>query len=336
MKQASNSDVVSIDVEMDRPKDRGAKRDDVRTNSASQSISGSGGSGVLQTNNSAGDWYVDTISATCPGASIGVVQVEVAIRDSNDSVVSSVIGDANTGFPIDMGGHIVKPGWDIHQTVTQNDSNSYTVSINPLIRKPAPDSPKTTNAPGVIDSFEDGDISEYSGDTGAFTVSSSDAYHGDNSLQQTGGDEKNIRSTSLPNEPSKGDTFSFRVKGTSHTAKNRATMKFGLQDANNFYGARVNFDDAKIFVQETASGSTDTIAESSYAEVPVGEWCRMEVVWNDSVTVRVFAEDGTQINSVIADVSEFTKSHTSGGIGWFVDNATGERIRLDRAVNETA
>lgn len=343
VRTASNSRVSAVDVEIERPVDRGRKRDVTRTNSATQAISGSGGSGTIKTNNSTANWWVDlvTVSSTGSAASRGVIEVEIQITDSNSNVITSVTGDVHD-YPMDLGGHVMKPDWSLDYAISQTDATSYTVKMHPIIRKPEPVTADDDDGGGggtktLIDSFEDGGITEYTGDTGSFSVVSTDSVHLDNSLESSTTTADEINSTSgLENYPERGDTFTFWIKTTNLALDAaRIGMNFGLVDANNHFQVRMNYGDSKVILQEI-DGGTVTVDESSppASNLSNNQWDKMRVVWDDPVEATILPGGSTDGSATVSEpLSNFNRdSVTNGGIGWFARLTDGtETVRADSA-----
>lgn len=339
MRSASNSAVNDIEVEVDRALDRARKQNIVRTNPATTTVSGSGSTGTVVTNTSSGDWFLENVTTSALGASIGVVTVKVDVANSDGEIISSGITEANAGSEIDFGGHIVKAGWSIDYTVEQSDSSSYDVTILPIIRKPNPAEPKTVEETPVIDSFEDSGLGEYSGDTGNFSVTGTASYHLDSSLEYSNAANSHIFSTSgLDNYPAKGDTFSWysTASSLSQSADATAGMTFGVADSNNWYHARVNYDDSKLFFIEEDGGSTIIHNESSLGSgFEASRWDKCTLEWGDTVRFHVTSsDDNSTMASVQMPFTSFNNLRSEGGVGFRASVENSETVRFDKAVVE--
>lgn len=346
VRKGTSANVSQIEVEVERPRDRGNKRNKTRsTDTGSTSITGSGGTETLITNNSTGDWYVDFVTVHALGASPGVVAAEIQVRDSDDNVVTGGITDAVADGHIDLDGVILRPGWDLHMVYTQSDAGTYTVSAIPVIRKPEPsETPSgggatTPSSPDkTVDDFEDGDISEYSGDTGNYSVQTADVHGGNQALESTstGTPFFNIRSTSgLDNYPEAGDSFHWWVNSDTGDGGTQARIagKFGLQDASNYYDVQFDFNNGNIAINERVSGSETQLGIAAGFTTTAGTWYKVGVDWGDNGTITAIAyeSDGsTQMDSVTAS----TNTYASGGIGWVNRSDNGNVVRADDFVIE--
>lgn len=336
VRQASNSSVSSIEVEVDRAADRSRKKDNVRSNTGSPTISGSGASGTLKSNTSSGDWYLETVSGYALSlTSGGTVGITVEVADSDGNTKSQLAADVHNGYKLDFGGVNVKPGWDIKYSIEQDDSNSYTIEISPLIRKPNPSAPTTVEVADTIDSFEDGSLSEYSGATGSYSVTSSKSYHQDKCLKTTTQASKIYSTSGLENYPERGDTFSYYFQATSTTVSDdpRCSLGFALQDKDNYREARVNIDEREILVREVVSGSDSTITRSpDVSGFDSDKWYKCVINWSDPLVFEIIdPADDSQMTSVSVSESSFSGTETNGGVSWYGSIENSNTLWLDNA-----
>lgn len=336
VRSATNSTVSDVEVEIERPVDRGRKRDVTRTNTLDTSISGSGDTGTIKENTSSANWFVDTVSATALGAAVGDVVVEATIEDTNGNIVSRIGADAFS-FPVDFGGHIMKPGWTLMYSVEQDTSNTHNVSIYPVIRKPEPGSDTggsdSDRSATRIDSFEDGDISEYSGDTGNFSVVTNDSVHLDNSLESSATSPVSITSTSgLENYPEVGDTIEFWTKATNLSPDTaRVGAMFGVEGGGH-YQVRMNYNDRKAIILDNDGTGAEVLEISPYIDgLEPDQWDNIQVDWGGS-EITVTVTPGGDGESVSATATSFNHEETTGGFGWFAALTDGsESVRADNA-----
>jgi len=173
----------------------------------------------------------------------------------------------------------------------------------------------------TVDSFEDGDVSEYGGDTGIFTVNTnSPVFDGTESLKavdNSSNSSKDISSTSgLGTYPAQGDTFRMNVQ--IRESRNIAMLTYGVQTEGSFndlYGLNLNGnnDDLILFVRN--GGSQTNLASTNYSP-PVGTELVFEVEWttNGDHTGRVLDTDGS---TLAGPISATDTTYTSGGVGVF-------------------
>jgi hypothetical protein len=175
----------------------------------------------------------------------------------------------------------------------------------------------------VIDDFEDGDISEYSGATGNATVQTSTVFNGTYALQfDTSGGANTITSTSgLSNYPSRGDTFQWYWRHSAGSTSSGmafavSAAPFGSNDAYTFVirGDSVN----SIALRRYDGGSRTTIATTNY-DVPSGSWFKAYVDFQSTITCEV-----RDLNdNTLASISASDSNYDSGGIGWRLNDKTG-------------
>ena len=291
MKEGVTSNVASIDVEVNRPEDRSAKQNKLRSNQSTPSISGSGSTGTIVTNRSAGDWFLRDVTAHALGVSNhGVVQVKINIRDSSDNTVTTAIMDVTDG-KLDFGGHVVKPGWDVQYNISQNDSSSYNVELYPIFRKP---DPSDTDSGGSIEddpgdnSVEDFErsspLNDYTGDTGEFTVTTTEPYYNSNSLAydtSTTGGYHTVVTDSLDNQPSEPYTLKCRIRSQAADSDGSGEDRLGFVIGANSSGEgiRATFrPERDTFYIAENEGSTSTLASDSSAySYPGDEWLTIQL-----------------------------------------------------------
>lgn len=202
------------------------------------------------------------------------------------------------------------------------------------------------SGPTVIDSFEDGDVSEYAtgGDTAWTAVNDSTvAVDGSYYLQHDTANYAAMTSDTLTNLPSGGDTIRCWMRTDSTDTSLYCGIFFGLQDVSTDRdqpGYRIRWEpaDQSFYLQVDTDGTgygtvaSDTAVDSFTA----GNWYEIEVVWpadpsTTAIEARLFDDQGTQLSSVSG--TESTGSYTSGGFGYHHSGniASGESVRWDYA-----
>lgn len=174
----------------------------------------------------------------------------------------------------------------------------------------------------VIDSFEDGDLSEYSvwnSSGGSVAAATTRAYDGsyalDHTTDGTGGHD--IASTSgLQGYPDQGDTLDFRYY--SSNSGDTVYYYFGFQDSNNFYKAAHRSDSLGHRLVVNDAGSATELASNGSASFPTGEWVRHKIDWatDGTITCTLYDSTGTQISQISATDTTFA----DGGVGYGHDN----------------
>lgn len=170
------------------------------------------------------------------------------------------------------------------------------------------------NRTGIIESFEDGDLAEYEGETDAYTIDdSAPVGHGETSLKNTSGDTAIIVSTSgLAQYPRAGDAFAAQAARTE--TNGNLGIAFGAQDTENFYFARIypESDGDRLQLYKRVNGD---YTELDKANVSVDRNTLYDFVidWGEfgEIDVEVRDPSGDAIGSVAATDETFTE----GGIG---------------------
>jgi len=174
-----------------------------------------------------------------------------------------------------------------------------------------------TRSTGVIDDFEDNDLSEYAGATGNYQTQSSEVFNGSYALEDTDASSvSEIYSTSgLPRYPHAGDEFEFRVKVTD--SGDFWYFNFGWQDGDNNYDLRYEPDVPQIELYEVSGGNFTQLGTSSVTQ-STDVWYRVEIDWGEGGTITCTLYD--ENDSEVAQISATNSTHTEGGIGFKGNN----------------
>jgi hypothetical protein len=171
----------------------------------------------------------------------------------------------------------------------------------------------------IIDDFEDGDITEYGGDTGNFAVVQSPVQNGSNALESQTGGAVISSTTGLSTYPGQGDTFRFYCQNPS--SGGRIYTYFGTQSESNTpagyrIGVRPGIDDFLLQRNDGSGGST--VLGSTSVSLSTGVWYRVNVTWQTDGTIDATLFDS---GSQIANISTTDTTYTDGGIGFEEDIA---------------
>ena len=193
--------------------------------------------------------------------------------------------------------------------------------------------------PAIIDDFESGNINNYSGDTGSFNVTSTNPIQGSNTLEGFLTTQYIFSQSGLANYPQAGDSFSFkmRVEGNVNVASG---MVFGIQ-SNTSQNYCVRFVstaglDEITFLKNVSSGNFgQTLTTFAVSPDYNNDDFRFEIDWgtNGVFNIRAFNEN---TNQQVASGTFTDTDYTSGGIGWFVSNATSSESYPDRILFDQA
>ena len=175
----------------------------------------------------------------------------------------------------------------------------------------------------AADDFNDGNISEYSGQTSLFSVRSNFKYDGGYGLD-SGGNETSRTNTGgiyrLDQTVSQGETFRFmKYVDTSSGTGDEVCAKFGVQSpgtANNNYGVcfeQYGVDRISLVKNVVDNEPSGTILGSSTVTFATG-WYDVEVKWktNNTFAVALYNSAGTQVTSFTGSDS----TYTTGGLGF--------------------
>lgn len=178
----------------------------------------------------------------------------------------------------------------------------------------------------IIDSAEDGDINEYSGNTFQYEAVDSPSFHGDASV------EADINSTStiagitstsgLNAYPSQGDTFRCGIQHPSldHDLHVAWAAQSDGATADSYAIESAGRDDSFNILKWT-SGSTSTLASTSVDySGHASEWLTIEVTWlsDGTIEAQLFDVDGNELTN--GGISATDTDFTSGGWGYRIIN----------------
>ncbi len=183
----------------------------------------------------------------------------------------------------------------------------------------------------IVDDYEDGDISEYGGDTGFFDVkhesnTSVSARNGSYvlSAQTDGSNWKAISSTAgLNTYPSPGDTFRVWVWHDTLTseAANYIRIYFGTQsdtpEPDGYYLTlgKASTAPANLEIEKRSGGRKSLVSGS--ASVSNSAWYELGVDWasDGTITASLYNTSGSELETISTTDTTFA----SGGVGGLIN-----------------
>lgn len=190
----------------------------------------------------------------------------------------------------------------------------------------------------IIDDFEDGDISEYGGDTGPFDVivDKDDAQDGNRVLTWENGGNSVISSTSgLGVYPEPGDSFRGYFKSTATPSSDLSThsaLVWGMSSEvgfNNRDGYAVQLRGQETRLVRYDSGNTVELDDDTNFTLRQDTWFKVLVNWGTDGKIVVNIEDLDDAGDTRLEATDTT--HTGSGIGWAGNHDSGTEQRYDRA-----
>lgn len=178
--------------------------------------------------------------------------------------------------------------------------------------------------PILITDFEDGDLTEWGGETGGFFIdNTAPVKHGSLSLKSTTDNQSMATVTGLPRYPQQGDEWRWNVQMSTKADDSHIT-NYAAQaevEAPNSYHYDVRDDDVRLRLND---GNISVLASATNVGYQAGEFLEEIVAWgtDDSHQLTMDAADGTQLAQLSASDATFT----SGGIGV----STGPETTTDR------
>lgn len=193
----------------------------------------------------------------------------------------------------------------------------------------------------VIDGFNDGDLSEYTGDTNSFSLTTTPTVDGTAYALEANAGTNEILSSTLAYTPQAGDIFEFWFRSPDGTGagnnNNRALFYFGWNDTNSDgYRWRWRFETGEFQCRRFDAGSGTLLADDTTVTYSGATWYRCLTEWGSdgSWTVTVDTGSGT---SALTTLTFSDSNYTSGEIKWKtavdsgVDNFIDEAIRTGSA-----
>lgn len=174
----------------------------------------------------------------------------------------------------------------------------------------------------IVDSFEDQDLTEYTGmeasDDGKSFVQSP-VFDGTYALEITSFESLAYSTSGLNAYPSKGQKFNFYIR--VDTSNGRPQQIFGLEDSSNYYLVDLDYPDGSFRLKKNDGGSLSTLTEDTNVSYTLGQWYKVHVEWDDGTLggsdndIRVDLVDTTG-PSTDSSLSNNDSSHAnSDGVG---------------------
>lgn len=194
-----------------------------------------------------------------------------------------------------------------------------------------------------VDSFEDGNILEYSGDAGSFNVVaesilSFDAPDGSHVLEgtQTSGNFNSLASTSgLNSYPAPGEQFRCWTRlGSTPDQAVRIAWAFhddtDMGGNSRYYNARLNRGSSTFELQVRDGDSPNTLDSASYSYSDNTAY-EVDIIWDDGTTPQTLTLKLLDINgNELAKVSAQDDTHTSQeGVGYAVNSGSNSTAHID-------
>jgi len=177
----------------------------------------------------------------------------------------------------------------------------------------------------LIDSFEDGSLSEYSGNTGnASIVTDANAPQGDNVLELDATDGAHIYDGGI--DISTGTTFHAWLNPTAGTAP---AVTFAIQpsDPDTYYQVVVDESTDEVRIEYVLNNSVDTVIDTlSSAGITAGEYHEVEIDWNvtGNIGIELFDSSDASLGTAGGVDTTLLNGHT----GFKSEDATGTK-RID-------
>lgn len=180
----------------------------------------------------------------------------------------------------------------------------------------------------IVDNYEDGDISEYYGETGNYSISGVKTFEGSYALYNGGNNDSIYSRSGLEKYPRSGDVFQIRTYHSDDNAGSSFGFVFNSNNKGNYAGYHGGNND--WFITNLDDGPDNGATE--YDENPQsGQWWKWIVKWYEdgSADFTVYDDSDNIIagpityNNAGKYVSEgiwFSTAHQSGNHNHWWDN----------------
>lgn len=162
------------------------------------------------------------------------------------------------------------------------------------------------------DGFEDGNTTEYSGDTANWSATSSQAFTGSWSVTSSTSGSRIFRddlNTQI------GDILSCRVRPASTAV---GQVLFGTTDVDNTYVAEVDQSGTFSLISRV-SGTPTTLTSEGGLTVTADEWHRVEIDWrlpDENTTSQIVATLYDESGTEVSQITTTDDTYTAGGFGF--------------------
>jgi uncharacterized phage protein gp47/JayE len=193
----------------------------------------------------------------------------------------------------------------------------------------------------LFDSFEDGDISEYSGSTGNATVinNTADSVDGDYHVELDATDGAHIYRDDITVK--QGSTLHCHTEPTANTEP-AITFALDPQSADNHYQVRFDLPNDRVRLERVDGGTATALDTLSGAGLSGGTYYEAKIDWNitDNIGVTIIDIDA---DSEVGTLGAVDSTYQSGNIGlkssdsngtkkfdWYTSSAVSSNIRSIR------
>lgn len=233
------------------------------------------------------------------------LELDTIIEESNEPLSSVTVTNGTDGTDFKSTG--IKTGTYIFNPIS---SGTYNLNVNG--RELSVEVTDPSNIPdSVVDNFEDGDISDYSGDTGVFSVVQDKTYNGNYALYSNVTNSSTISATEssgLPRTPSRGDTFRFSYY-LSQKERDMFLFWGGGYSIRWYDSGRSGRTDEWILFDPDGN----EIAQSG-VRTPTNEWAVVEIDFSDPIVVDIYKASEYPDGNTVTTLSASDNSSDSGQI----------------------
>ena len=171
----------------------------------------------------------------------------------------------------------------------------------------------------LLNDFEDGSLTEFSGDTGSASIVTTGVYRGSNALQLDATDEAHIYDDSILVD--QGTTLHGHVRPTAGTVP---ILTFAVQDTGVDY-YQVVFDEAadEVRLEVVSSGSVATTVDTTSVTLDANTYYEAEIDWNITDNIGVTVKNANE--NELATLGGEDNTYTTGSTGFKSGDSNGAK-----------
>lgn len=164
----------------------------------------------------------------------------------------------------------------------------------------------------TVESFEDQDLSDYTGDKTRFEITNTRATDGSYALHYAGSTKTQIVTDSLSGRPTRGDSFSYDWYPAS--SSDYDIVQFLREDSDNLYYILMRTDTDSIRLRKV-SGGTDTVLDDASYGAQSGQWYTFRVETKSTGEISVDVVDRST-GDLLAFLSADDSDNSGSAFTW--------------------
>lgn len=173
----------------------------------------------------------------------------------------------------------------------------------------------------LFNSFEDGDLTEFSGDVASASIINTNAYQGDNALQMDATSGAHIYDDSVSVD--QGTRLHGHVRPQTGTVP---ILTFAVQpdDPTDYYQIAFDIANSQVRLETVVDGVVSSTIDTASVTMSASTYYEADVNWNITDNIGVSVKDAS--GSELATLGGVDNTYTSGGYGFKSGDATSTKV----------